>query len=99
MGRLEMVKVGEAYRVKYEGFLRGLAEEEDGKQPGDLRKGVAVVIDLVRGEGVAKGREVPFRLPLGSDCYETIEQKCRDTLRDLELWKDVIQSTDYPEGV
>jgi NAD(P)-dependent dehydrogenase (short-subunit alcohol dehydrogenase family) len=88
----------EAYRDDYEGFLKTIAEEEDGKQPGDLKKGVSVVLDLVREEGIAQGRKVPFRIPIGTDCYETIEQECETTLKEMREWKDVIVSTDYPEG-
>ncbi|KAI5460862.1 hypothetical protein BGZ63DRAFT_387936 [Mariannaea sp. PMI_226] len=70
----------------------------DGNQRGDPERGMAVVLDLVRGEGVAKGREVPIRMPLGSDGYEVIKAKCEETLKILEDWKSVIYSTDAPKN-
>lgn len=85
-------KVGD-YQEAYREFL-GRIEAEDGRQPGDVAKGVKVIVDLVRGEGVATGREVPFRIPLGSDCLETVKETCEETLRVLGGWEEVIRSTD-----
>jgi NAD(P)-dependent dehydrogenase (short-subunit alcohol dehydrogenase family) len=73
--------------------MEGLAGESE-NQPGDPAKLVEVVLDLVRGEGVAEGKTVPFRLPLGVDCYEDVEEKCAATLELLETWRDVARSTD-----
>lgn len=66
-----------------------------GQQAGDPEKGVAILLDLVRGEGVAEGREMPLRIALGVDGYEVIRDKCEKTLRDLEEWKDVSCSTNF----
>ena len=84
------------YAERSKGFF-AMLEGEDQKQPGDAEKGVRVIIDLVRREGCAEGRDVPFRLPLGSDCYESIREKCKETLALLESWKPVIQGTDHEE--
>lgn len=67
---------------------------EDQKQPGDPAKLVEIVVDLVRGEGVALGRDVPLRLPLGADCYADVREKCEKTLEVLDTWKAVANSTD-----
>ncbi|GFF56550.1 uncharacterized oxidoreductase YusZ [Aspergillus udagawae] len=75
--------------------LRKMLATEDRAQPGDVQKGVSIILDLVRAEGVAAGKKIPFRLPLGADCYETIKEKCEETLRLLDEWKDVINSTNY----
>jgi len=83
----------EEYRETYEKFLGSLSAE-DGQQPGDVVKGVQVIVDLVRIEGCAKDTEVPFRLLLGSDCYDTVREKCEETLKSLKEWEDTIQSTD-----
>jgi len=72
-------------------------EQEDRKQPGDPVKFVEHVLDLVRGEGIAKGREVPFRLPLGKDVYEEVKRKCEETLKLLANWEEVINGTDIVE--
>ncbi|KAH0489903.1 hypothetical protein TgHK011_001395 [Trichoderma gracile] len=74
-------------------FNRLLAEKNHA-QAGDPKKGVAVVVDLVRQEGVAKGKTVPVRMALGQDAYEVIKNKCNKTIKLLEDWKDVISSTD-----
>jgi hypothetical protein len=53
------------------------------------------VLDLVRKEGIAEGKEVPLRMPLGIDVYDDVKAKCEETLKLLEEWKGVIRSTDY----
>ena len=87
------------YQEAYKRFLAQISSE-DGQQPGDVAKGVEVIVDLVRGEGVAEDKdlgELPFRLPLGSDCLETIKEKCEETLRVIREWEAVISSTDRQE--
>ncbi|KAF8574246.1 short-chain oxidoreductase [Ramaria rubella] len=70
----------------------------NGKQPGDPKKLVQVIIDVVRGEGMADGRDIPLGLPLGSDCYDVIKATIDRTSNVLEQWEDVIRSTDFPKG-
>jgi len=69
--------------------------QEDQAQRGDPAKLVEITLDLVRNEGVAKDKDIPFRLPLGVDVYEDIKEKCETTLQLLEEWKTVICSTDH----
>lgn len=52
-------------------------------------------MDLVRGEGSAKGKQFPKILALGSDCYNTIRDVTAKVLQTLEEWKDVTKSTDF----
>ena len=66
-----------------------------GKEPGDPEKLVQVVIDLVKGEGAAAGRDLPLRIPLGTDAVNAIRKKCVDTLKILEDWSALTVSTDY----
>ena len=75
-------------------FIKQLAEE-DQNQPGDAEKGVRVIVDLVKKEGCAESGNVPFRLPLGTDCFDTIKEKCEETLKLLEKWEPVCKSTDF----
>lgn len=77
-------------------LLQGLANE-DRAQPGDPKKLVEIILDVVREEGVGRGKGVPLRLPLGSDVYRDIKAKCEEVLRVLETWKEVINSTDLDE--
>ncbi len=71
-----------------------LMKDYDNKQPGDIRKGVQVILDALTGDS---GKEVPFRLVIGTDAYGMIKAKCEDTLRVLEEWKAITCSTDIDE--
>lgn len=73
-------------------MIKGVSGES-GNQPGDPVKLVEIIIDLVKEEGIAKGRDVPFRLPLGEDCYDEMIAKVNETSKILVDWKDVILST------
>ena len=69
----------------------------NGNQPGDPKKAVEILIDIVKGEGVAAGRVPPTYVGLGSDAYQIIKDVCSATLQRLEDWKDVITSPDLPK--
>jgi len=66
----------------------------DGKQPGDPIKGVERIVDVVKSQGLAKGKELPPTLALGSDAVAYIRQKCQEQLRLLDEWEEVSSSTD-----
>lgn len=83
-----------AYRDFSLGQRKGLAEE-DSNQPGDPKKFVQVVIDLVHKEGPFKDKEIELRLPLGNDAFDEISQKLAKTTTLLKDWESVIRSTDY----
>jgi len=68
--------------------------KDDQAQRGNPVKLVEIILDLVRQEGVANGREIPFRLPLGIDVYDDIKAKCEETLKLLKEWEPTIRSTD-----
>jgi NAD(P)-dependent dehydrogenase (short-subunit alcohol dehydrogenase family) len=70
-------------------------DAESQNQPGEVEKGVSIMVDLVRKEGVAEGKEIPFRFPLGTDCYEESKAKLDEMVRVAEEWKSVIVSTDH----
>ncbi|KAI0040860.1 NAD(P)-binding protein [Auriscalpium vulgare] len=70
----------------------------NGRQPGDPARLVAVLVDCVRGEGAAAGRELPGVLQLGSDCVREARGVCEETLQRIDAWGDVFASTDFPEG-
>ncbi|EKM54430.1 uncharacterized protein PHACADRAFT_210230 [Phanerochaete carnosa HHB-10118-sp] len=83
------------YSEVYEKVLPGLAAR-NGKQPGDPKKGVEVMLDVVRGEGIAAGKRVPFAVGLGSDYYNIVTDILDAKKRELEEWKEVTYSTDLP---
>lgn len=94
-GNLQVMQSNIAdYAEASQTHVNGLAQE-DQAQPGDTQKAVKIIVDLVRKEGCAAGKEVPLRFPLGADCFSTIKEKCEETLNLLEEWKDVINSTDH----
>ncbi|KAF8652302.1 hypothetical protein AX16_004460 [Volvariella volvacea WC 439] len=71
----------------------------NGKQPGDPKKGVQSILDLVHGTGLAAGKEFPTQLALGSDCYAVVKEESQKTLALLEEWRELTLSTDLPKGV
>ncbi|RFU28749.1 hypothetical protein B7463_g7592, partial [Scytalidium lignicola] len=70
-------------------------KRSDQAQRGDIKKGVKIILDLVRQEGCAANREIPLRFPLGPDTYNVMKTKCEETLKLLEEWEPVIKSTDH----
>ncbi|KAF8202134.1 hypothetical protein BJ912DRAFT_1019097 [Pholiota molesta] len=68
-----------------------------GYQKGDPVRGVNTIIDVIKHEGVAQGKEVPSGFALGADCYETVKAHCDKTLTRLEEWKEITLSTDYSD--
>jgi NAD(P)-dependent dehydrogenase (short-subunit alcohol dehydrogenase family) len=73
--------------------MRGAMDAYNGNQPGDVVKCARVIVDVLTREGVAKGREVPVRLALGSDCVDVIREKCESTLKSVKEWEAVSAST------
>lgn len=60
--------------------------------PGDITKLPNAIIDIVKGEGLAKGRPFPLRVLLGADSLDAIRQKCNEQLQLIEAWEDVTLS-------
>lgn len=83
--------------VDYSEFLAGakahVASVVD-NEPGDPDKAVDRMIELVKGTGMAAGRDVPLRVPLGSDGWDKVKTKCKETLKICEEWADVASSID-----
>lgn len=81
----------------YAGFNAAVRDVEAGivgNEPGDSEKGVAVMIDLVKGTGVAAGKNIPLRIPVGSDGWGRIRAKCEDMIKICDDWEQVAKSTD-----
>lgn len=76
------------------GQMRAMFTEKDNKQLGDTEKGCKVMFDVLTKKD---GKKIPERLPLGSDAYAGIKEKCDETKELLEVWKDVICSTDHDD--
>lgn len=78
--------------------IAGFIASSNNSQPGDPRKLVERIIDVVKSEGMAAGRPIPPRLPIGRDALAAIRKKCEDTLRLCEEWEGLITSTDFDGG-
>ena len=66
-----------------------------GTQLGDPDKAMEAVVDVVRGEGVAKGRQFPRYLILGEDAEQDVRIKSHKILNALDEWKDVTCGVSY----
>ena len=83
----------EDYNTIFAAMVAGVGAV-DGNQRGDSVKCVERMIDVVKSEGMAAGRPMPKRLPLGPDSMEIMRTKCLETLQMCDEWKDLICSTD-----
>lgn len=70
-------------------------DQTHGTQQGDVTKGARVIVDVLTQSGAAEGREIPPRLVMGTDAMAVIGQKCSDTLKLIEDWKEIGASSDY----
>lgn len=68
-------------------MIRGL----DGNQPGDVKKGVKVIVDVLMDKF---DMGIPPRLVLGSDGHASVVGKCNETVALLEKWRDMTTKTD-----
>ncbi|KAF2729654.1 NAD(P)-binding protein [Polyplosphaeria fusca] len=74
------------------GWVKGT--HSDGSHAGDSVKAVKVMIDVVKGEGVAEGKEMPTRLILGSDSVDFVKDKLEKTSALLKEWEVIGRSID-----
>jgi hypothetical protein len=79
-------------------IVGGFVQQMDKNQPGDPVKAVNVMIDVIKKEGIAEGREIPERLPLGTDILGKIRAKYTRYLKVCDEWEDVIGGTDIEGG-
>lgn len=56
-----------------------------------------VVVDVVRGEGVARGRRWPGTLVLGADAEGDVRGKCGQWAEGLDEWRDVVRGVSFEE--
>ena len=77
------------------GETRRMLDNTNNKQLGDVEKGAKVIVDILTHSGVAEGRDIPVRVALGSDAPPFIINKCKETEKLLNEWKDITTSTDH----
>ncbi|KAH8882998.1 NAD(P)-binding protein [Thozetella sp. PMI_491] len=68
------------------------------KQRGDVKKGAAIMADIITSTGVAEGKELPVKLVIGADAYDFSKLWCESWLKTLEEWRDVIVQTDIEKS-
>nr|WP_232476357.1 SDR family NAD(P)-dependent oxidoreductase [Sphingomonas formosensis] len=79
-------------RAEYDAVVGAAARMQrayDGKQPGDPRKGAAVILEI------AGLDEPPLRLPLGKHAVAAIEASDSARLEELARWRALSESTDF----
>ncbi|MBB4839679.1 NAD(P)-dependent dehydrogenase (short-subunit alcohol dehydrogenase family) [Sphingomonas kyeonggiensis] len=84
----------EAGRADYDAVVGNAARMQaayNGKQPGDPHRGARAILEVVRSDAP------PLRLPLGSDAVGAIERGDRARLEELERWRTLSISTDFPK--
>lgn len=91
--RVKTARQLDVYHDTNAAAVRGAMDAYNGNQPGDVVKCARVIVDVLTKEGVAKGRDVPVRLLLGSDCIAGVREKCEGTLKLVKEWEDVSAST------
>ena len=74
-----------------------IAHAMSGTQRGDPAKMAVYVVDVVKGEGIAKGRgdNIPRRLAMGSDAVSALRKRYEEGLRELREWEEVSCGTDF----
>lgn len=83
----------EAGRAEYDAVVGNAARMQrdyDGRQPGDPNRGARAIL------AVAACESPPLRLPLGSDAVAAIERSDKARLAELERWRTLSISTDFP---
>jgi NAD(P)-dependent dehydrogenase (short-subunit alcohol dehydrogenase family) len=65
----------------------------DGNQPGDPKKAAALIVEAVRGEGRCAGKELPLRLPIGSDGFKAVKENSQAKLKICEEWEEIMSQT------
>jgi hypothetical protein len=65
------------------------------KHPGDPRKGAERIIDLLTGTGLAKGRELPFRIALSDEAYQTGLMTTQSRHKIETEWREWCTGTDF----
>ncbi|KAJ7485556.1 hypothetical protein FB451DRAFT_1337677 [Mycena latifolia] len=101
--RTSMVRTADNYNISnpieaYDGARRESMDfyaARDGTQVGDPDKAMEAVVDVVRGEGAAKGKPWPGYLLLGKDADRDVRAKCKIMTEHLDEWSEVVRGVDF----
>ena len=70
-----------------------------GTQKGDPQKAMDVLVDIVRQEGVAKGKSWPSHLILGEDAINDVRNKSNNLLQQIDQWEGVGKAVCYENDI
>ena len=73
-------------------MARKYFETQDGKQKGDPQKAIEAMIDI------AGSDDPPLRLLLGSNAITRVEAKLQQWRGEIDQYRDLTLSADFPEG-
>ena len=76
------------------GLIKSGLAAQHGNQAGDPYKACELVIEAVKGEGRCAGKELPLRLPVGSDAFGFIRSNCQERLQLCDEWESITSQTD-----
>lgn len=77
--------------------IRKRLEDYSRAPPGDPAKAMRLLVDVVRGEGKARGKTWPLYLPMGSAAEEAIREKTGKLIDVLDEWGEIIRDLDLDE--
>ncbi|PCH39364.1 NAD(P)-binding protein [Wolfiporia cocos MD-104 SS10] len=83
-----------AYDGTRENVLKNL-DEYWKHAKGDPAKAMEVLVDVVRSEGKAKGRELPGFLLLGNPAYVQGRAHCEQMVQNMDSWEDIAKDLDF----
>ena len=66
-----------------------------GSKKAAKEKAAELIVDVVRGEGVAAGKDIPSVIVVGSDAYKKIADELASAQHRVEDWKALTCSTDF----
>lgn len=89
-GSSSVLKEGRAEYDAAVGAIARMQRDYDGRQPGDPARAAQAILKL------AVMEKPPLRLPLGSDALAAIAQADHARLDELERWRELSASTDFP---
>lgn len=71
----------------------------NGRQPGDPKRAMASIVDLVKLENLTKAqlRKVPLCIPFGAEATDVMRAKCESTLSSLRDWVQFAAAMDFAE--
>lgn len=70
--------------------MKQIFEQVNHNQPGDPVKAAQAIVEALTGT-----KELPARLPLGSDALAVIEQSLEEEKKTLQSWGALARSTDF----